>query len=133
MTYDLVCEFCGKKYQATRRTSKTCSVECRVARSKGKPKPSESAQDAGESPEIPIGLTASTLTELVKAGRENSPAGQAALLLAYRIERSAGDTGSSVAALVKQHAATLADALKSAEKASVVDKLRKSRDAKRAG
>jgi hypothetical protein len=77
---------------------------------------------------------ASTLQELVSAGRESTALGQAALLLAYRIERSQMDTGAGVASLVKQHGATLAEALKGATQAkSGLDELRSRRDAKRAG
>ncbi|HEX5347839.1 MAG TPA: hypothetical protein VFW64_12195 [Pseudonocardiaceae bacterium] len=77
---------------------------------------------------------ASTLLELAKAGRENTALGQAALLLAYRLEHSHLDTGASIASMVKQHGATLAEALKGAGKGvNPVDELRARRDAKRAG
>lgn len=125
------CEVCGESFEAKRAAAKFCGDRCRK---RAQRRPSTANADVpDERPDIPFGLVASTLTELVKAGRENSPAGQAALLLAYRLEHISADTGSSVAAMVKEHRATLAEALKNVEKASAVDELKKRRDAKRAG
>jgi hypothetical protein len=125
------CDQCGVEYEAARRTSRYCSSSCRVHAYQGAPARKSRAKPAGD---VPTGLMASTLQELVSAGRESTALGQAALLLAYRIERSQMDTGAGVASLVKQHGATLAEALKGATQAkSGLDELRSRRDAKRAG
>lgn len=58
------------------------------------------------------GVFAATLEELTAAGRVHSPAGQQALRLATRIDFSGEDSGSSLAALGKQHLAALGEALK---------------------
>jgi DNA-directed RNA polymerase specialized sigma24 family protein len=129
----ITCAVCGDSFEA-KPSAKYCGDRCRkrAQRQPDTEKP-EKPKDRPAEVDFPIGLVASTLTELAKAGRETSPAGQAALLLAYRLERSHADTGSSVAAMVKQHQETLAAALKTAERASVVDELKKRRDEKRAG
>lgn len=92
---------------------------------------SSTADDFSPAAEVPVNLVAATVAELAKADRHNSPAGQAAILLAYRLEQSAGDSGASVAAMVKEHRATLEEALKEGEKPTIVADLRKRRDAKR--
>lgn len=74
-----------------------------------------------------------TLVELARAGRENTPAGQKALVLAFRIEHADGETGSSLAALAKAHSIALAEAVAGVERKSPIDELKARRDAKRAG
>lgn len=135
---DKRCAVCKRKFTAKRATAKYCGETCRKRAQRGGERPAEADASPDPAPADPdgdlrVGLLAATVSELVKAGRENSPTGQAAILLAYRLERAQADTGSSVAAMVKQHQATLAEALKSADKASIVDSLKKRRDAKRAG
>jgi hypothetical protein len=79
-------------------------------------------------------VEAATEAVLVAAGRAGSPEGQSALVLARRIDASAGETGGGLAALVKQHGATLADAVKGAGVAvSRLDELRARRERNRAG
>ncbi len=82
--------------------------------------------DVGERPaRAPGAVYASTLVALTEAGRVHAPAGQNALALAVRIDGGALDTGSSVAALSKQHLAALAEALRGANVvADGVDELR---------
>jgi hypothetical protein len=53
-----------------------------------------------------------TLEELTAAGRVHTAAGQQALKIASRIDYSGEDSGSSLAALGKQHLAALAEALR---------------------
>lgn len=134
MAFKRKCDSCGKSYEAKRSDSKYCSGSCRAAASKrSKPQPDVVA-DTPLGDAASVGLMASTLMELVKAGRENTASGQAALLLAYRLEHSQLDTGASIASMVKQHGATLAEALKGAAKAATaLDELKARRDAKRAG
>lgn len=132
---DRACAVCGETFSAKRPSAKYCGERCRK-RAQRRPDGVKASAGPVETPtpEIPVGLVASTVAELARAGRETSALGQSAILLAYRLEYGAsGDTGSSVAALVKQHNTTLAEALKGAEKASAIDELKARRDAKRAG
>ena len=63
-------------------------------------------------------LTTATFLELEAAGRELTVAGTAAVLLAMRLDAKSTDTGSSVAALVRELRATMAAALAGVERAS---------------
>ena len=77
------------------------------------------------------GLTAATRAELEDAGKVGSSAGQAALLLAKQVEFG-DESGSGLAALVRQHRESMAVALVdvSTETADVLDELRARRDAR---
>ena len=73
-----------------------------------------------------------TRDELSAAGREATPLGQAALVLAARIDANQ-DAGAAIAAMTKQLGATLCEATAGANVvASPVDELRARRAAKRA-
>lgn len=130
--HSLTCQQCGRTFEAKRTDARTCSVDCRVALSKASRDANRRAA-VEDAESVPVNLTASTLTELAAVGREGTALGQAALLLAYRIDRSQADAPQAVAALVKQHNATLADALRGAGRKSALDELKARRDAKRAG
>jgi hypothetical protein len=79
-------------------------------------------------------LWSATLAELTAAGRAGSAAGQAVLVLARRIDASEGETGAGLAALVRQHGATLADAVKGRRAvANPLDELRLARERRAAG
>jgi anti-sigma-K factor RskA len=72
-----------------------------------------------------------TLNELTEAGQVASASGQAALLLARRLDSQLTETGSSVAAMVREHRAALADALKGAKaEVNPLDELRARRERK---
>ena len=113
------CNVCRSSYEAKRPNAKYCSDRCR-----------KRAQRAPDQPVIPLSvvnmpppaedgsLTAATLAELTTADRLNSSLGQAAMLLARRLDGGGNDTGSSVAALVREHRSTLADAVKDAKVAA---------------
>jgi len=74
-----------------------------------------------------------TLADLERGGRLDTPAGRNALTLASRLDSASGDTGSSIAALSKQHLAALAEALKDAPRADDgVDELAAFRTKRRA-
>jgi hypothetical protein len=77
-------------------------------------------------------LVDATTTELRSAGTESSALGQAALLLARRIE-SNQDGGSAMASMVKQWQDTMAKATAGAEPVTVslTDQLKARRDARR--
>lgn len=73
------------------------------------------------------GVEAATRARLDAAGRLGSPEGMSALLLARKLDQG-GDTGSAMAALAKQHLASLEAAVRDAELASdPVDELRSRR------
>lgn len=80
------------------------------------------------------GVFAATLTVLTEAGRVNTPAGQNVLALATRIDHGAEDSGSSIAALSRQHLAALAEALRDADQAADIgDELQDRRRRRAAG
>ena len=123
------CERCGKTYEAARSTSKFCSSTCRaavsLARKAGEPvqllpQPEPSA-DGGS-------LTSATIAELAAADRVDCTLGQAAIALARRVD-AGHESGSSVAALVRELRVTLEAALDGAARADdVVDELRRKRE-----
>ena len=76
-------------------------------------------------------MTVATMAELVVADRVESSLGQAALLMARRLDMTSADTGSSVAALAREQRATLALALESATNVlDPADQLRLQREAR---
>jgi hypothetical protein len=80
------------------------------------------------------GVMAATEAELDSVGRLETPLGQAALVLAVRLEASHREPGTALAALVREHRAALAEAMRGARVAAdPVDELRARRDRKRAG
>ena len=75
-----------------------------------------------------------TRSELETAGRLETALGQSALAIAVRIDAADTEAGSAMAALVREHRAALAEALKGAYAvANPLDELRARRDRKRAG
>ena len=121
------CAVCSEPFEAKRKTAKYCSPRCRV-RAARQPK----AEAAAPMPVDPDAeLWTATLDELTAAGRVASASGQAALLLARRLDSRLVETGSSVAAMVREHRAALADALKSASsEVNPLDELRARRERK---
>ncbi len=74
-----------------------------------------------------------TVVELERVGRLNTALGQAAVLLARRLDGSSRDTGSAVAALARQLQATLAAATANVgDEASPLDRARDELAARRA-
>ena len=123
------CAVCEAGFDAKRATAKYCSSRCRV-RAARQPKP-----DAPRPPQMPVDpdaeLWTATLAELAAAGRVASASGQAALLLARRLDSPLIEPGSSVAAMVREHRAALADALKGAvSEVNPLDELRARRERK---
>ena len=125
------CESCKRAYQATRPNSKFCGDTCRK-RAQRSPKPATMKQPKAP-PVLVVGLGAVTARELEAADRLDTVLGQAALVLARRIE-SPMETGASIASMTKQLRETLADALKgAAQAADPLDEIRARRESKRAG
>ena len=122
------CASCGRSYQAARPNSKFCGDTCRK-RAQRSPK-SATVKPVKAPPVLAVGLGAVTARELEDAGRLDTVLGQAALVLARRIE-SPMETGASIASMTKQLRETLADALKGAAMAAdPLDELRNRRAAK---
>lgn len=99
------CLACGASLEGTRQ-KKYCANngKCKMRYHRGaraEPAESKKSSDGIESTE------AATMLTLADAGRLGTPLGQAALVLARRIDRSHADTGAGVASLVKQLQQTL--------------------------
>lgn len=120
---------CGKPFEAKRRTAKWCSGKCSMAASRagelGVPTPADAPDVPGvpgavkgstrgrKRPSVAVKsrLYATTLAELSKAGRVETHGGQAALVLAQRIDQGGAETGSALAAMIREHAAAVDRAL----------------------
>ena len=123
------CAQCGRSYAAARPNSRFCGDTCRK-RAQRSPKPTV-AKPVKASVALAGGLGAVTARELEDAGRLDTVFGQAALVLARRIE-SPMETGSSIASMTKQLRETMVDALKGAAVAAdPLDEIRARRDSKR--
>jgi len=126
------CDHCGTTYEAARPSSKFCGPTCRQRHRRNPELASAAPVAAVASIPAPAGVLVATRAELDAAGRSTTSLGAAALALAARIDSNL-DTGSALAALVKQHSATVAEAVKGAQvSASPLDELRRRRDLKRA-
>jgi hypothetical protein len=127
------CE-CGAEFEAKRAAAKYCSERCKK---RAQRRPGGTTKVVTLPPAAPAStgsLAAATQAELDRAGRLASAVGQAALALARRIDASHGETGSALAALVREHRATLAEAVKDVEVAAdPLDELRNRRERKLAG
>ena len=130
------CDYCGAEYEAKHPSSRFCTAVCRK-RNQRNPRPAPVAThpsvanlpDPGGS-----GLTDATRVELGAAGRLDSALGRAALLLAQRLDVSDREPGTALAALIREHRAALAEAVRGAKAAAdPVDELRARRDRKRTG
>ena len=141
---DAVCEVCGETFQAKRRTARFCSSNCRVrahaqvvplkkpGSAKNKTTKAKTGETDVEVAQLLAGnVEAAAIKQLQEAGRLDSVLGQAALVLARRLDRVTVDTGSAVAGVVKQLEATLEAATAGANVAEdPVDELRRRRDQK---
>lgn len=119
------CEACKKRAVKGPRASFCAAPECERARARARRRKADlearqrradDTRKAEEAPPTPAGgVFASTLFALQQAGRVHTPAAQQALTLATRLDNGAEDSGSSLAALGKQHLAALAEALRDLE------------------
>lgn len=124
------CPGCGQTFETKRATAKCCSDRCRKRYQRGGGQLVEQQFARAESGEPgPVELAAAR--ELEEASRLHTPHGQAALVLARRLDCATADTGSSVAAVVRQLRDTMTSALAGAHPAAdPVDELRRRRDRK---
>jgi hypothetical protein len=122
------CTVCSEEFEAKRSAAMYCSGRCQK-RAQRQPKPGEPAATMPVDPDSE--LWTATLDELTSATRVASASGQAALLLARRLDSGLTETGSSVAAMIREHRAALADALKGARaETNPLDELRARRERK---
>jgi len=127
------CDACGAEYEARRSTSRFCSSSCRV-RNHEAPRPLASTSPPAVPQTVPGLLESATRAELVEAGRLDTSLGQAAILVARRLDAAVREPGMGMAALVREHRVTLAEAVKGAQAAAnPLDELRARRDNKLAG
>lgn len=125
-----LCDTCTRLYEARRVTSKFCSQRCQK-RARRSPVGLSGATLLTFPAPVDGPMTKATMAELVVADRVESSLGQSALLMARRLDTPGADTGSSVAALAREHRATLALALESATNVlDPVDLVRLRRDAR---
>ncbi len=125
------CDVCGTGYEAQRRSSRYCSTRCRTRATRAgvANEPVERSSDV----ELPVGVAAATEAELRAVGRLETAKGQAALLLARRLETATADTGSAVASLARQWQSALEAALAHAgQEASALSRARDELAARRA-
>lgn len=105
------CVACGRLYETVRDSSRTFSDRCRKQKQAGVTAPPSARPDAVAG----TALESATRVELVAVGRLDTAKGQAALLLARRIDAGT-DTGAAIAALAGQWRQTLEAALQSASR-----------------
>lgn len=124
------CDSCRNQYEAKRPNSRFCSEPCRKRFSRQPGAVASLAVPADEPASHEGPLTRSTRLELEAAGRVDSSIGQLALLAARRLD-AGGETGSAVASLMREHRATVAEAVRGVQMAGdKLDELRAKRDRK---
>lgn len=130
---DRICDACGAPYEAIRANARFCSDRCRK-RTARQPRP------LTEMPSIPTDaapVAASHLSkivaeELTAGGVLDTSPGQAAILLAQRMELGTTDTGSAVAAMSRELRSLMAEALGKTEVAAdPMDELKARRESRR--
>lgn len=105
------CESCGRQFEAKSQRARFCSSTCRGRQHRAGDRATVTefrARDDDQADE-PVTVVAATRRTLVAADRLESPAGAAAMVIAAKLDRG-GDTGSAVAALVRELRAAVAEA-----------------------
>ena len=97
-----VCGACLQPFQAKTRRAKYCSTPCRT-RAFQQRRQEKLAEEAGQKPGP---VESAARAKLVETGRLETIDGAAALALARRLDRGA-DTGSAIAAMVRELRTTL--------------------------
>lgn len=122
------CDSCGEEYEARRPSSRFCSTRCRVRAQRGAVQ--RPPEPIAEPRQATSGVTGATWAALEAAGRVDTPLGQAAMVLAARVDAGV-DTGSGLASLARELRATLDAATRGAQAAvDPLDELRARRDGK---
>ena len=127
------CDVCQTPYEAKRPASRYCSPRCRQRSARGKARGNETPRVIPAPPVKPdLGLVDATRRRLIAGNVLDSVEGQAALVIAARIERGAAESGSAVAALSRELRAVMETALKSSAPAgNLIDELRAQREKRR--
>lgn len=130
---DRICDACGAAYEAIRANARFCSDRCRK-RTARQPKPlAEMPTVTPEVAQLLVSQLSKIVTdELVAGGVLDTSPGQAALLLAQRMELGTTDTGSAVAAMSRELRSLMAEALGKTETAAdPMDELKARRESRR--
>jgi hypothetical protein len=131
------CVQCHGRFTAKRDTAKYCSGRCRqrAHAAKDMPAPPPERREAAPLVALPPkepnenGILAVTLRELRAADRLDTPMGQATVLIARILDSGIQDTGSSIAALIRQYDASLSKALDGARTVeSPLERVRRERE-----
>src|SRR5215471_15590890 len=114
---EMVCQSCGAVFDAKRKTAKYCTRRCSMRASRagelGEPTPAAPGQGKTKAP-VTSHLERWTRHALEEVRRVDTWAGQAALVLAARIDGGGAETGSALASMIKEHAAAMERATKEA-------------------
>lgn len=125
------CGRCGKQFEAKRSTAKYCGSTCRsqasLIRGEGGEVVPLNIVPPATSTDAESGLVAITRETLTAAKVVDTVPGQSALILAARI-MAGQDTGSAMSSMVKQLAASTAEALALQKSKSWLDKVQEERD-----
>lgn len=131
MVYPRSCEVCSLEFEAARPNARYCSPAHRTQASRDRARARTQDLDAQAQDGF---VTRATRRELTEGDRADTAAGLAALALAHRIDHAERETGSSFAAVVREHRRTLADALRNLiPKGDAVDELKRKREQRAAG
>jgi hypothetical protein len=126
------CDPCRTRYTAKSPLSRYCGSRC--AKRAQRTGLSRSAVEPAVVAAVPSGtgaVEAAVRGALEAAGRLSAPAGRVALVLARRLDAPAGESGSGLASVARQLAATLAVAIADVRPADdLLDELRIRRDRK---
>lgn len=109
---EMVCQAprCGCTFEAKRKTAKYCSRKCSMRANRARARGDVPAAEPGR-PQAQSRLEEVTRSELAAVRRVETSAGQAALVLAARIDAGGAETGSALASMVREHAAAMDRAL----------------------
>lgn len=111
------CDVCGIEYLAKLTRSKYCTPRCRQRALRAPGLYTATRATVTALPEQPGPLEAATLSELTAGGRQSTTLGIAVLILARAIESGTPQTGSALAALIREQRAALEAALEGAKTA----------------
>ena len=132
------CVVCHGRFAAKRHTAKYCSERCRkrAQRQLENPLPPAAVTSMGvvklaAPPTEGRGIYSITKNVLEQAERLYTPMGQAAMLIAEILSSGVQDTGSSIAALIRQYDVSLTKALDGTQQElTPLEKIRREREMK---
>lgn len=124
------CASCAQPFDGATSRAKYCSTACRKRAFRDRGAGLTELRVVEPRPDTAGLVETATRAELDAAGRTATSLGAKAVALAVRID-AGRDTGAALAALVRQHDATMAEAMRGVStRTSIVDELRRRRDAK---